>query len=178
VIDVPATGGDGVWQDVLIPAAYLNPGDVSLMLYVDQPGFLLNTLGFTRTAQPTAIYPATRALRTGVAEIENGGGSAGRGAIRNFGRQGTSLTWGVVAPQAGGATLRFLYQNNNGKPLPFELKSGETPAQAMALPPTGSGWKDFDVKVSLQAGANRVQFSGLVDGWDSITLEQLELVMP
>lgn len=178
VIDVPATGGDDVWQDVVIPAAYLNPGDVSLMLYVDQPGFRLNTLDFTRTAQPPAVYPATRALRTGVAEIENGGGSAGQGAIRNFGRQGTSLTWGVVAPQAGGATLRFLYQNNNGKPLPFELKVSEIPAQAMALPPTESGWKDFDVKVSLQAGANRVQLSGLLDGWDSISLEHLQLIMP
>jgi alpha-glucosidase len=178
VIDVPATGGDDVWQDVVIPAAYLNPGEVSLMLYVDQPGFRLNTLGFTRTAQPPAIYPATRALRTGVAEIENGGGSAGRGAIGNFGRCGTSLTWGVVAPRAGEATLRFRYQSSNDRALPCSLKVGEAAAQSLALPPTASEWKSFDVKVPLQAGANRVQFSGQVDGWNSITLERLELILP
>jgi alpha-glucosidase len=178
VIDVPATGGDDVWQDVVIPAAYLNPGEVSLMLYVDQPGFRLNTLGFIRTAKPPAIYPATRALRAGVAEIENGGGSTGQGAIRNFGRHGTSLTWGVVAPRTGEATLKFRYQSFNDKPLPFALKIGEAEVQPLALPPTTSEWKTFDVKVPLQAGANRVQLSGLVDGWNSITMEQLELIMP
>lgn len=178
VIGAPATGGDDVWQDVHVPAVYFNPGELSLMLYVDQPGFRLNTLAFTPTDSPPALYPATRATRAGVAEIENGGGSAGQGAIRNLGRRGSSLTWGVVASHAGEATLRFLYQNNTGKALPFALKIGDTAARPLTLGPTGSDWHSFDAKVQLDAGANRVQLSGLGDSWDSATLERLELVMP
>lgn len=176
-IDVPPTGGDNVWKDVVIPSTYFNPGEVSLMVYVEQPGFSLNTLGFSRTAQPPTLYPASRAFRTGVAEILNGGGSNGQDAIRNFGRRGTSLTWGVVAPRAGQATLRFLYQNNTGKPLPFELKIGETAAQPVTLAPKDDLWQTVDLTGDLEAGANRVQLSGLGEGWDSITVERLELVM-
>jgi alpha-glucosidase len=178
VIDVPPTGGDHVWRDVSIPGVYLNPGELSLLLYVDLPGFQINTIAFAPTKNPPMIYLATRATRLGVAEIENGGGTAGQGAIRNLGRRGSSLTWGVVAPHAGEGTLRFLYQNNTGKPLPFALKIGDTAARPLTLAPTGDEWQTFDAKVRLEVGANRVQLSGLGDSWDSVTLERLELVMP
>jgi alpha-glucosidase len=178
VIRVPATGGDDVWQDVHVPAVYFNPGELSLMLYVDQPGFRINTIAFTPTEKPPAIYPATRATRAGVAEIENGGGSAGQGAIRNFGRIGSSLTFGIVAPKAGEATLRLRYQNTTGKSLPYSLQAGASPARPIALPPTNGEWRAFDLPVTLQAGANVVTLRGLVDGWDSAALEQVELLVP
>jgi hypothetical protein len=148
------------------------------MLYVDHPGFRINTIAFTPTEKPPAIYPATRATRAGVAEIENGGGSAGQGAIRNFGRIGSSLTFGIVAPKAGEATLRLRYQNTTGKSLPYSLQAGASPARPIALPPTNGEWRAFDLPVTLQAGANVVTLRGLVDGWDSAALEQVELLVP
>jgi alpha-glucosidase len=175
-IDVPATGGDTTWKDVTIPAVYLNPGEVSLMLYVEQPGFRLNTLAFARTARPPMVYPAARAARTGVAEIENGGRSAGRGAVRNLGRIGTSLTWGVVAPNAGDATLRFLYKNDTGKALAFEMQIGGKAAVPLTFGPTGGAWRTLNALARLDVGANRVQLRGLVDSWDTLSLEHLELV--
>jgi hypothetical protein len=178
VISVPATGGDDVWKDVTVPGVYLNPGELSLLLYVDQPGFRLNTLGFTRAAQTPTLYPATRAARAGVAEIENGGGSAGQGAVRNLGRVGSSLTWGIVAPRAGAATLRLRYQNSTGKTLPFSMQAGASPARPIALPPTNDEWRAFDLPVTLQSGANIVTLRGLGDGWDSISLEHVELFVP
>ena len=157
---------------------YLNPGETSLILCVDQPGFRLNTLAFARTARPPTVYRATRAARAGVAEIENGGGSVGRGAIRNLGRIGTSLTWGVCAPGAGQAALRLKYRNTTGKALPFELPIGGKAAMPLTIGPTGDTWRNLDVTVWLEAGANRVQLSGLVNGWDSISLEQLDQITP
>jgi hypothetical protein len=178
VIGVPATGGDDVWKDVTIPGVYLNPGEISLLLYVDQPGFRLNTLGFARAAQPSRLYPATRAARAGVAEIENGGGSAGQGAVRNLGRVGSSLTWGIVAPRTGDATLRLRYQNTTGKTLPFSVQAGDGPARPIALPATDGEWRAFDLPVTLQSGANVVTLRGLSDSWDSIGLEHVELLVP
>jgi alpha-glucosidase len=177
-IDVPATGGDDIWKDVTVSGVYLNPGELSLLLFVDQPGFCLNTLGFTRAARAPTVYPATRAARAGVAEIENGGGAGGRGAIRNFGRLGSSLTFGIVAPKAGDATLRLCYQNSTGKTLPFSAQVVPAPARPVALPPTNGEWHAFDIPVALQSGANAVTLRGLGDGWDSITLEQVELIVP
>jgi alpha-glucosidase len=178
VIDVQATGGDGAWKDVTIPGVYLNPGEVSLLVYVDQPGFRFNTLGFVRAAHPPAIYPATRAARAGMAEIQNGSGSNGQGAVRNLCHLGTSLTWGVVAPHSGEAILRFLYQNTSDKALPYEVAIGDASGHPLDLPPTGGEWKTLGLRVTLDAGANRVEFRSLIKGWESIALESLELVQP
>ena len=178
VVDVPATGGDAVWQDVTIPGVYLNPGEISLLLYVEQPGFQLNTVGFSRSAQAPTVYPATRAARVGMAEILNGGGSSGQGAIRNFCKLATSLTWGVVAPRAGEATVRFVYQNTSDKPLPYEVTVGEGAPLPLAFPPTGNEWKPVELKVPLAGGGNRVRLHSLIPGWESIVLERLELLHP
>ncbi len=178
VVEVPATGGNTVWRDVTIPGVYLNPGEISLMVYIDRPGFALNTFDFARAAQPPSLYPATRATRRGVVEIVRAGGPAGQDIVHNLGRIGSSLTWGVVAPRAVEATLRLRYQNDKGKDLPYELKIGPAAARPLALPATGTEWKTFEIKVPLAAGANAVQISGLVDGWDSVAVESLQLVLP
>ncbi len=178
VIDVPATGGDDTWKDITIPGVYLNPGEISLLAYVDQPGFRFNSLGFERTAHPPAIYPAVRAARVGMAEIQNGSGSAGRGAVRNLCHLGTSLTWGVVAPHEGAATLRFLYQNSSDKALPYEVAIDGAPGRPLNLLPTGGEWKTTDLNVTLESGANRVEFRSLIKGWESVALEELQLVQP
>ena len=177
VIDVPATGGDNVWQDVSIPTVYLNPGQLSLLLFVDQPGFLLNTIEFARSLKAPSVYPARLAVRAGVAEVDRAGGAAGQGAIRNFGRLGSSLTFGIVAPKAGEATLRLHYQNATSKTLPCSVQAGAEAAQNFALPPTAGEWRTFDLNVALQPGANPVILRGLVDGWDAVSLEDLELVV-
>lgn len=176
-VDVPATGGDDVFREFPLPGVYLNPGVISLLVFADAPGFTLHSLSFARAAQPPAVYPAVLAARAGVVEVEREGGGAGRGAVRNLGRTGSSLTFGVVAGAGGEATLRLRYQNSRGKPLPYSLQVGDGPAWNFSLPPTEAGeWRDFPVRVDLRAGANAVVIRGLVDGWDSVSLEQLELV--
>ena len=177
VIEVPATGGDDAFKDLTVPAVYLNPGELSLMVFVDAPGFALNSLDFRPTAQPPSIYPAALAARTGVVELTDlSGGTAGRGLIRNLGRAGSSVTFGVVSARGGEAILRFRYQGTVGKPLPYSLKVGDAKEIPLEIPSTGGEWKTFDVAVRLQPGANRVTLAGLVDGWDAIALDSLELV--
>ena len=179
IIDVPVTGGDNAFTDVTIPAVYLNPGELSLLLYVDAPGFALNSFEFRRSAQPPSIYPAALAARTGVIELADlNGGSAGRGVLRNLGRIGSSVTFGVVSARGGETILRFHYQGAAGKPLPYSLQVGDARETPLQIPSTGGEWKTFDVAVQLQPGANRVTLAGLVDGWDSIALDSLEVVTP
>jgi alpha-glucosidase len=177
IIDVPVTGGDNAFKDVTIPAVYLNPGELSLLLYVDAPGFALNSFEFRPNAQPPSVYPAALAARTGVIELADlNGGSAGRGVLKNLGRIGSSVTFGVVSARGGETLLRFHYQGAARKPLPYSLKVGDAKETPLQIPSTGGEWKTFDVTVLLQPGANRVTLAGLVDGWDSITLDSLEVV--
>ena len=178
-IDVPVTGGGDAFKDVTIPAVYLNPGELSLLLYVDAPGFALNTFEFRPSAQPPSIYPAALAARTGVIELADlNGGSTGRGVLRNFGHVGSSATFGVVSARGGETILRFHYQGAAGKPLPYSLQVGDAKETPLQIPSTGGEWKTFDVTVQLQPGANRITLAGLVDGWDSIALDSLEVVTP
>jgi hypothetical protein len=46
------------------------------------------------------------------------------------------------------------------------------------LPPTGGEWKTINLKVTLEAGANRVEFCSLIEAWESIAVERLELMQP
>jgi hypothetical protein len=176
-IDVPATGGDDAFKDLTAPAVYLNPGELSLLVYVDAPGFALNSFEFRPTAQPPSIYPAALAARTGVVELTDlNSGPARRGLLGNLGRIGSTVTFGAVSTRGGETILRFRYRGTAGKPLPYSLKVGDTKEIPLEIPSTGGEWKTFEVAVQLQPGANRVTLAGLVDGWDSITLESLELV--
>jgi alpha-glucosidase len=177
VIDVPATGSDDAFKDLGFPAVYLNPGELSLMVLADAPGFALKSLEFRPTANAPSVYSAALAARTGVVELADlNSGPARRGVIRNLGRIGSSVTFGVVSTRGGDAILRFHYQGAAGKPLPFSVKVGDAKEIPLAIPSTGGEWKDFDVTVRLQPGATRVTLAGLVDGWDSIVLDSLELV--
>jgi alpha-glucosidase len=176
-VNVPATGGDDAWQDVRIPGVYINPGELDLMLFVDAPGFRLNTLEFTRAENPPRVYPATQALRGAFTEVLADGGSAGKGAVKNLGRKGSQLTWGVVAPATGTYTLRLHYHNDTGLTLPYQLLIGEAAPQPFTLAPT-NGWTTSDLKVNLTAGANRLTIAGQVEKYDCVTLENIELVAP
>jgi alpha-glucosidase len=177
IIDVPATGGDDAFKDLTVPAVYLNPGELSLLVYVDAPGFALNSFEFRPTAQPPSVYPAALAARTGVVELTDlNGGPARRGVLRNLGRIGSSVTFGAVSARGGETILRFHYQGTAGKPLPYSLKVGGAREIPLEISTTGGEWKFFDVTVRLQPGANRITLAGLVDGWDSIALDSLELV--
>ncbi|MGA2443848.1 MAG: TIM-barrel domain-containing protein [Opitutaceae bacterium] len=176
-IDVPATGGDDTFKDITVPAVYLTPGQLSLLIFVDAPGFALNSFAFQPTAHPPSVYPAALAARTGVADLADlKGGSAGRGVLRNLGRIGSSVTFGVVSARGGKAALRFRYQGATGKTLPYSLKVGDAEEIPLQFPPTGGEWKNLDVEVVLQPGANRVTLAGLVDGWDSIDVDTLEAI--
>jgi alpha-glucosidase len=177
IIDVPATGNDDAFKDVNIPAVYLNPGELSLLLYVDAPGFALNSFEFRPSAHPPSVYPAALGARTGVTELADlDGGSTGRGILRNLGRIGSSVTFGVVSDREGETILRFRYQGAAGKALPFSLRVGDAAEKPLQIASTNGEWKTFDVPVLLQPGANRVNLAGLVDGWDSIALDSLEVV--
>jgi hypothetical protein len=176
-IDIPATGGDNVWQEIKVGSVYLNPGETGLMLYIDQPGFRLNTLDFSACQNPPAVYPAYLGLRSGIAEIDRSGGRQGGSAIRNLGRIGTGLTMGLLAPASGETVVRLHYWNTAGKPLPFSVQVGEGTEQEIMIPVT-SGWGTFDIRLPLESGANAISLRGKVDGWDSIILDSLEVVAP
>jgi hypothetical protein len=178
VVEVPVTGADDNWTDVMVPGVYLNPGELSLMLYVDLPGFRLNTVEFRRAAAAPRLYPAILGARSGFAEVERTGGSAGKGAVANLGRLGSSLSFGIVAPAAGEATLRIRYQNTRGRALPYSARLGGVEFRQLTLPDTGGRWLDFELKAALVAGANAFSLHGLVEGYDGVTVEQLELVLP
>jgi alpha-glucosidase len=176
-IDVPATGGDDTFTEITVPAVYLNPGQLSLLIFVDASGFALNSFAFHPTAQPPSVYPAALAARTGVADLADlKGRSAGRGVLQKLGRIGSSVTFGVVSARGGKATLRFRYQGATGKTLPYSLQVGDAEEIPLQIPSTGGEWKTFDAEVVLQPGANRVTLAGLVDGWDSIDVDTLEVI--
>jgi len=178
VIDVPATGGDGVWTDVSVPLVYLNPGELSLMLYIESPGFLLNTLEFHRVKGPPVVYPAPLGARAGIAEVDRKGSSKGESALKNLGRLGSAVTLAIVAPKSGRARLRLLYQSGSTKELSYSVQVGTGAAREFTLAATGGRWSTYDLPVVLQEGANSVTLSGKVDGWDSVTLESVTLLMP
>ncbi len=177
LIDVPATGGDDVFRDLVVPDVYLSPGELSLLLLVDAPGFALNTIEFRRASRIPSVYPAAWAGRTGVVELAlPADGSGTDEVLTKLGRVGSSATFGVMSAKGGETTLRFHYQGAAAKPLPFTLRVGDAPAVPVSIEPTGKAWKSVDFVVALRPGANRVTLAGLVDGWDSITLRSLEVV--
>jgi hypothetical protein len=178
-IGVPATGGDDEFKDVLVPGVYLNPGEQTLMAYVDKGEFSLASFDLRPARSVPSVYPAVLALRKGVVELA-GRGEAGRqrGFIRNLGRVGSGLDFGVMAGEGGQRMLRLSYANGLKKPVALSLTVGRGPAVKLDLPPTDGQWRPFDVPVRLEPGADRVAIDGREEGWDSIQFESLELLAP
>jgi len=176
-VEVPATGGDDAFRDFRFPAVYLNPGELALLVYVEAPGAVLNTFSLEPAARVPSTYAAALAFRRGVADL-TGRGEAGRplGYVRNLGRAGSSLTFGVSGGAGGPRTVRLRYSSNQAGPVALTLAVGDWPAARLSMPPTGGEWKPFDVPVSLSAGANRIVIEGREDGWNSVQLDQIEIL--
>jgi alpha-glucosidase len=177
-IEAPATTTAKVWRDIAVPNVYLNPGDCSVMLFVDRPGFSLNYLEFRPAANPPGLYDAALALRAGTTELRDlGKGFQGHGTLGGLGRIGSSATFGVLAPSNGPATVRLFYRNGLAKPVAATFAIDDAPQQALPLPSTGAdAWRPFDLPVALSPGAHRLVLRGQEEGWDSVQLDHIEIL--
>jgi hypothetical protein len=176
-VDVPATGGADVFRDFHFPGVYLNPGEESLLVFVESGGAALNTFTLHPVAKSLSTYPAAFANRHGVAGIAGLGDKARPlGYIQNLGRAGSSLTFGVDGGAGGSEVVRLHYASGQKLPVALTLTVGNGPALPIPLPPTAGAWTNFDVPVTLQAGANRILIEGHEDGWNSIQLDRIEII--
>ena len=175
--EIPATGGADTFRDFQFPNVYLNPGELSLLVFVESPGAVLNTLTLKPSEKPSSAYPAALAFRRGVVGIA-GVGDAARplGYVQNLGRIGSSLTFGVDTGVTGPQTLRLYYSSNQAAPVALTIAVGDTPPVKMPMPPTAGEWKTLDVPVTLGAGSNRVVIEGHEDGWNSVLLDKIEVL--
>ena len=178
-VEVPATGGDDTFADILIPNVYLNPGELSLMVYVDAEGAALNTFGLRPAKAPPAVYPAALAFRRGVASL-TGLGDPKRplGYVQNLGRAGSSITFGVNSASAGPAVLRIYYASGQKVPVALSVAVGDGKAAGLPAPPSGGEWTTLDVPVTLQAGSTRIVIEGHEPEWSSVQVSQVEVVRP
>jgi hypothetical protein len=176
-VDVPATGGADRFKDLTFPTIYLNPGELSLLVFADRPDVALNSFTLQRTAHPPTHYSAALALRRGVAEV-SGVGEAGHpnGFIRNLGRVGSSVTFGIEGGAGGPTTVRLRYSNNLTKSVALTEALGSAAPSPLPLAPTAGAWVAHDLVLVLQPGANRLIISGQEDGWDSVQLESLDVL--
>jgi alpha-glucosidase len=176
-VEVPATGGDDTFTDLRSPGVYLNPGEVSLLVYVEASGVSLNTFTLTPSAQHPPTYPAPLAARRGVVGIA-GVGREGMplGYVQNLGRIGSSVLFGVDGGTGGPRVLRLHYSNGRDVPIALSLTIGSGAPTALPMPTTGKDWKDMDLPVTLSPGANRILIEGKEDGWNSVLLSQVEIV--
>jgi alpha-glucosidase len=175
-VDVPATGGDDVFTDLEVPHVYLNPGELSMLVYVEAAGASLNTIALKPAERQPSTYPAALASRGGVAAL-TGLGDVGRplGYIQNLGRAGSSLTFGVSGGKGGTQVVRIRYSSSQKAPVALTLAVGGRPPTSLPMPPTAGEWKTLDVPVTLAAGANRILIEGHEDGWNSVEVDQIEV---
>jgi len=99
-----------VFADFLFANVYLNPGELSMLVYVEAPGASLNTFTFKPSERPPSSYTAALAYRSGVASLTGlGDAKQPLGFIQNLGRAGSGLTFGVVGARgpANGAHSLF-----------------------------------------------------------------------
>jgi hypothetical protein len=111
-----------------------------------------------------------------VAELA-GVGEAGHpeGYVRNLGRSGSSMTFGIDADATGPRLLRFHYLSGQTRDVALSLAAGVAPAIKVAAPPTNGEWRTFDVPVILATGTNRVVLTGKEENWESIQVDQVEV---
>jgi alpha-glucosidase len=160
------------FQNVVVPNVYLNPGEDSLMLYVDRPGFELDSLEFRQSVGAPNKYPAEFAASTG--QVVSVAGSLG-----NVGQLRGSVTMGIAANTPGSHKLRVRYANGGRNVrLNLSINNGET--TAIEFPNTGGedGWKDLDLSVDLRSGPNRLTLSWNTSGYDSISIQNFSVLDP
>jgi alpha-glucosidase len=176
-LDVPATGSGDAFRDLRLPGVYLNPGETSLLAFVEAPGFSLNAVAIEPAAKPISTYEAALALRRGVAEV-SGRGEEGhpRGFVRNLGRAGSSITLGVLGGAGGPRIVRIRYSSNQTAPVALTLAVGGGPETKLPMAPTAAEWKSVDVPVELAPGANRIVIEGHEDGWNSVQIDRIEVL--
>jgi hypothetical protein len=178
--DAPKPLSAAGWQDVLVSKVYLNPGESSLTLFVDRPGFSLNSLDFRPSSNPPHVYDAALAFRTGTTELRAlGAGFQGHGTLGGLGRLGSSVTFGVLGLPGSASAVRLFYRNGQAKFVALSFAIDAAPAQAFALPPTkGNAWQTFDLPTPLTPGSHRLEVRGEEDGWDSVQLDHIEVLAP
>ena len=176
--DAAAPGPGSAWRDVQASNVYLNPGESSLLLFVDRPGFSLNFLDFHPAADPPRVYDAARAFHAGTTELRDlAGGFQGHGTLGGLGRIGSSATFGLLGPPGGPATVRLYFRNSQAKPVALAFAVDDSPAQPIALPHTkGDAWQTFDLPSGLAPGSHRLVIRGREDGWDSVQLDHIEIL--
>jgi len=176
--DATKTFPTAAWHDVLVSNVYLNPGESSLMLFVDRPGFSLSLLDFRPAANPPHVYDGALAFRAGTTELRNlGNGFRGRGTLGGLGRIGSSVTFGVLGLPGGQSTVRLYFRNGLAKPVALTFAIDAAPAQPLSLPPAaGDAWQSFDLPTPLSPGTHRLVLRGQEEGWDSVQLDHLEIL--
>jgi alpha-glucosidase len=169
-VDVPATGGGDVFQEVKAVNVYLNPGEVTLLVAAETGGVSLNSFEFKPSEQGPSVYRAAAAAPRGPIEAEKSG------AVTHLGIAGSGLTFGIGGGAGGERVLRLRYNSDAKKDVALSLTVGKQAARALVLPSTGGQWKTLDVPVTLDAGGNRIDFEGQEKAWDTVGLESLELL--
>ncbi|HVU17168.1 MAG TPA: TIM-barrel domain-containing protein [Candidatus Didemnitutus sp.] len=175
--EVAPTGGAATFQTLKFPGIYLNPGELTLMVYADRGEVALNTMEFTRSAKQPDSIPAALATRGGVAELA-GVGEAGHpdGYVRNLGRKGSSITLGIDGGSGGARVLRLNYASGQTRDVALSLKIGADPVTKVAAPSTKGEWRTLDLPVSLAPGTNRVMLAGEEENWESVQVDRMEVV--
>jgi alpha-glucosidase len=166
------------WQTIEFPNVYLNPGVNHLMVFVDGSPLNLDSLDFQNATTPPSIYLAEWAAHTGqVVSSPSVGGVSG--SLYNVGQLTGSVTMGVGAVQAGSNRLLVRYANG-GKEITLHLSVNEGKPMDVTFPNTGGGsaWKDLELTLPLEAGANRLTLTWTTDKYDSIALQSIELKTP
>ncbi len=176
-VEIPSTGGDDRFADFSVSNVYLNPGELSLMVYVDSEGCALNTFELEPAKAPPSDYPAALAARRGVASLAGlGDPRFPMGYVQNLGRVGSSLTFGVSAGAGGPAILRISYASGQKAPVALTLAAGAAAAADLPMPPTSGEWKTLEVPVTLSPGGNRIVIEGHEPEWSSVQVDKIELL--
>ncbi len=165
---VEITGGEVVIRNV-----YLNPGEDSLLLSVEQGGFALNDLEFRRAENASTGVEAYLALKTGNASV--GKDETGRPRLDGFGQRSGSATVGIVSAREGAGKVRLRYANTGAKTIVVQLTVNGGKPVDVALPGTGGKWTVLDFPANFVAGPNRIALTWTHEEWDSATLQRIEI---
>jgi hypothetical protein len=148
-----------------------------MLVYIEAPGASLNTIALKPAEMPPSSYKAALAYRSGVASL-TGLGDPKRplGFIQNLGRAGSGITFGVSGGQGGPRTVRIHYSSSQQGPVALTLAVGDGPAEKLPMAPTAGEWRTLDVPLVLAAGGNRLRIEGHEEGWNSVEVDEVEIL--